>query len=79
MLDELSQVQPREAGEIAYMLANGSGKLRANIKGEAREKATWRLLFLSSGEVTLAEHMTEGGKKARAGMEIRLVDIHADA
>lgn len=79
MLDELSQVQPKDAGEIAYMLANGSGKLRANIKGEAREKASWRLLFLSSGEVTLAEHMHEGGKKAKAGQEIRLVDIQADA
>jgi len=79
MLDELSQVQPREAGEIAYMLANGSGKLRANIKGDAREKASWQLLFLSSGEVTLAEHMHEGGKKARAGQEVRLVDIQADA
>lgn len=79
MLDELSQVQPKEAGEIAYMLANGSGKLRANIKGDAREKASWQLLFLSSGEVTLAEHMHEGGKKARAGQEVRLVDIQADA
>jgi putative DNA primase/helicase len=79
MLDELSQVQPKEAGEIAYMLANGSGKLRANIKGEAREKASWELLFLSSGEVTLAEHMHEGGKRARAGQGNRLVDIQADA
>jgi hypothetical protein len=79
IIDEMGQVQAREAGEISYMLANGSGKLRANIRGEAREKASWRLLFLSSGEVTLAEHMNEGGKKARAGMEIRLVDIPADA
>ncbi|MBC8078850.1 MAG: DUF927 domain-containing protein, partial [Gorillibacterium sp.] len=79
IIDEMGQVQAKEAGEISYMLANGAGKLRANIRGEAREKANWRLLFLSSGEVTLAEHMNEGGKKARAGMEIRLVDIHADA
>jgi putative DNA primase/helicase len=79
IIDEMGQVQAKEAGEISYMLANGSGKLRANIKGEARDKASWRLLFLSSGEVTLAEHMNEGGKKARAGMEIRLVDIQADA
>ncbi|MBF0427212.1 MAG: DUF927 domain-containing protein, partial [Magnetococcales bacterium] len=28
-LDELGQVDPREAGEIAYMLANGSGKARS--------------------------------------------------
>lgn len=79
MLDELSQVQPKEAGEVAYMLANGSGKLRANIRGEARHKASWRLLFLSSGEITLGDHMSESGKKIRAGQENRLVDIQADA
>ncbi|UFS71773.1 DUF927 domain-containing protein [Geomonas sp. RF6] len=79
ILDELGQVQPKDAGEISYMLANGAGKQRANIKGEARQKATWRLLFLSSGEITLADHMVEGGKKARAGQEIRLADIPADA
>jgi len=79
IIDEMGQVQAKEAGEISYMLANGAGKLRANIRGDARPKANWRLLFLSSGEVTLAEHMTEGGKKARAGMEVRLVDIQADA
>lgn len=79
MLDELSQVSPKEAGEIAYMLANESGKLRATIKGDPRQKSNWKLLFLSSGEITLADHMQEGGKKSKAGQEIRLVDIQADA
>lgn len=79
MLDELSQVQPKEAGEIAYMLANEAGKLRANIKGDPRQKSNWKLLFLSSGEITLTDHMQEGGKKSKAGQEIRLVDIQADA
>jgi putative DNA primase/helicase len=79
VLDELAQVNPREAGEVAYMLANGSGKHRAQRNGLARRAASWRLLFLSAGEIGLAEHMREGGKTMRAGQEIRLVDLPADA
>jgi putative DNA primase/helicase len=79
VLDELAQVEPREAGEVAYMLANGTGKTRANKGGTAKTRAEWRLLFLSAGEVGLAQHMRECGKKAKAGQEVRLVDIPADA
>lgn len=77
VLDELAQVDPREAGEIAYMLANGTGKHRAQRTGVARPAARWRLLFLSAGEIGLADHMLEGGKRARAGQEVRLVDVPA--
>ena len=77
-LDEIKQVDPREAGEIAYMLANGSGKGRADRAGLAREKQTWRLLFLSSGELSLGDHLTTIGKSPYAGEEVRLVDIPAD-
>lgn len=77
-LDELSQVDPAMAGEIAYMLANGEGKVRADRHGHPRKKATWRLIFLSTGEVSLADHMIEAGKRAKAGQEVRIIDIAAD-
>jgi uncharacterized protein (DUF927 family) len=77
-LDELKQIDPREAGEVAYLLANGSGKQRANQHGGARDRASWRLLFLSSGEISLADHMRAAGKKAQAGQETRLADIPSD-
>lgn len=79
VLDELSQVDPKAAGEVAYMLANGSGKARANRTGTMRDTASWRLLFLSSGEAGLAEHMAQANRKSKAGQEIRLLDIPADA
>jgi putative DNA primase/helicase len=79
VLDELAQVDPREAGEIAYMLANGSGKARAARTGLARSRQSWRVLFLSAGEIGLAQHMRDGGKRAKAGQEVRLVDVPADA
>jgi uncharacterized protein (DUF927 family) len=79
ILDELSQIDPKEAGEAAYLLANGQGKARASRTGAARQAARWRLLFLSAGEESLTALMARAGRKANAGQEIRLADIDADA
>ena len=79
LLDELKQIDAKVAGETAYMLANGSGKARANVGGGARTIARWRLIFLSAGELSLSQHMAEAGKKVHAGQELRLADIPADA
>lgn len=79
ILDELSQVDPKEAGEAAYLLANGQGKARASRDGTARQSARWQLLFLSAGEESLTALMARAGRKSNAGQEIRLADIDADA
>lgn len=78
-LDELGQLDGRVLGEAAYMLANGAGKLRAGRSGASRPRRTWRSVFLSAGEIGLAEHMAEAGKRTRSGQELRMVDIPADA
>jgi len=78
-LDELGQVDGKEAGEIAYMLANESGKNRLKAKGGLRRKYTWKLLFLSTGEISLADKVNESGKRANAGMLARMADVLADA
>ncbi len=78
-LDELSQVDAREAGGAAYLLANGSGKSRARRDGSARSPFTWRLLFLSSGEITIGDKIKEDGRqRATAGQAVRVLDIPAD-
>jgi uncharacterized protein (DUF927 family) len=79
ILDELSQIDPRDAGEAAYLLANGKGKTRASRTGTAKHAASWRLLVLSAGEESLAALMSRVGKRANAGQEVRLADIDADA
>lgn len=79
ILDELSQIDPKEAGEAAYLLANGQGKTRAARSGTARQAASWRLLFLSAGEESLSALMARVGRKVNAGQEIRMADIEADA
>jgi len=80
-LDELSQLASREAGEVAYMLANGAGKSRSARDGTARRAARWRVLFLSSGEIGLADKVAEDGRKRplAAGQQVRIVDVRADA
>ncbi len=79
ILDELAQIDPKTAGEVSYMLANESGKARATRSATPRPRQTWRLLFLSAGELGLADHMLEGQKRARVGQEVRMVDLAADA
>ncbi len=79
ILDEMGQADAREVGDVVYMLANEAGKQRASRTGAARQRQTWRTLFLSTGEVTLAQKMGEAGKKAMAGLGVRLPDLPADA
>jgi putative DNA primase/helicase len=78
-LDEMGQVDGREAGEMAYMLANGFGKSRARRDGSSRAPVEWRVFLISTGELSIADKMREAGKQPRAGQEVRLVDIPADA
>lgn len=74
-LDELGELDGREAGQVAYMLANGQGKGRSKQDGELKERKAWRLLFLSTGELSLEDHAAEAGKRTQAGMEVRTIQI----
>ncbi|MCV2891146.1 DUF927 domain-containing protein [Ruegeria aquimaris] len=79
VLDELHQVEPRAAGDIVYMLANGRGKNRMSSNGKAQPTRRWNVPVLSSGELSLEEHMASGGRTMYAGQDIRLIDLVADA
>jgi putative DNA primase/helicase len=74
-LDELSQMDPKEVGQSAYLIANGRDKARMTKNGDARPAKTWLVCFLSSGEQTLEDKLNEDGKVIRAGHEVRVVDI----
>jgi hypothetical protein len=60
----------KEIAEIAYMIADGVGKLRGAPKG-SRHTATWQLLAVSTGEVPLHAACKRGG------LQVRAVDIWA--
>ena len=79
VLDEISQVDSKDAGAITYMLANEQGKTRASRDATLRRQARWRTFLLSSGEVSLANKVSETNQKVNSGMETRLADLPANA
>src|SRR5262249_44131386 len=78
-LDELAEIDPEIAAETAYLLANGQGKGRMGKYLNARKRPKWNLLFLSSGELSLQQHVRSAGKITRGGQHVRFVEIPADA
>jgi putative DNA primase/helicase len=79
-LDELGQATATTASAAAYMLGNGSGKSRMKADGTARAVKSWRVMFLSTGEIGLEDKIAEENKaRVKAGQLVRLVDIPADA
>ena len=76
-LDEISECDPRQVGEVVYMLGNGRGKQRASRTGMARAVARWRCSVLSTGERSIATTMAEGGHRIKAGQSVRLLDVPA--
>jgi putative DNA primase/helicase len=78
-LDEIGVASGHEVGNVVYSIAGGIGKQRANRDGSAKLPNTWRIFILSTGEISISDKIREGGKRARAGQEIRVLDINADA
>lgn len=78
-LDEMGQLDGRDAGAAAYMLANGQGKARMKAAGGMRALPTWSLMFLSTGEIGLAALALTAGKTTAAGQEVRILELPADA
>ncbi len=78
-LDEVSECDPKIIGKSSYMLANGQGKGRSTTTGHNRIAKTWRIMFLSNGEESLQNLMTQAGQKTNAGIEVRIAHIDADA
>jgi putative DNA primase/helicase len=78
-LDELGQADPKVIAALAYMLGNQRGKTRMTRNATSKAVLQWRVFFLSTGEISLADRPREGGIKVRAGQEVRVLDIPADA
>jgi putative DNA primase/helicase len=78
-LDELGQASAKTVERASYMLGNERGKQRSRQDGGARTAKTWRVMFLSTGEIGLAAKLSEDGGRANAGQSVRMVDVSADA
>lgn len=79
VLDEIGEIaNPKELGNIVYMLANGLGKGRMSKQLAVKDVRRWMLNFLSNGERSLKDIMQENGQKTKLGQEIRLIEIDVD-
>ena len=79
VLDELGEVSGQALHAAAYMLANGKGKARLGALGRQTAIRKWKVALVSSGEIGIAEKIAEGGKRVKAGQEVRMIDVVADA
>lgn len=78
ILDELGEIHAKDAGNAAYMLTGGISKNRATKNTTLANQFEWRLLFLSSGEITLGAHIHQAGQQVNVGQEVRMLDIPAE-
>lgn len=78
VLDEIGTGDEKEAGALAYALADGTGKGRAGINGDERAANKWTVLMLSTGEKSFADHVAGSGKAAKGGQRVRMIDIQAE-
>lgn len=77
-LDEIGLARPDEVGQAAYLLASGKEKARSDRHGDAKASRIWRTIFLSTGEISVAQKAAEAGLETTAGQGVRIVDIPAD-
>ena len=79
ILDELGQIDTKDAATALYMLASGVGKIWINRNATFQDIKTWRAFMLSSGEMTVEAKMTQlRGSKAYTGATFRLLNVAAD-
>jgi putative DNA primase/helicase len=78
-LDELRQAVPKAVSDIVYMLTGGQGKARSTKAGKNRDAKQFSLMYTSTGEVTLEEHLRRGSIELDAGLLLRFAHIPSDA
>ncbi|MCP5265719.1 MAG: DUF927 domain-containing protein [Burkholderiaceae bacterium] len=79
ILDELGMLDAKAAGNVSYMLAEGMSKGRLARTATLKDRQSWRVLVLSSGEVGFGDLAREAGDRLQAGQEVRFAEIPADA
>lgn len=77
-LDELGQSSIKDAYQIVYMLGNGQGKGRANKDGSSQRVRTFNIIALSTGELTIDEHLSKGNVQVTGGLTVRNIQAISD-
>ena len=78
-LDEIGQSTPKAAADIIYMVTGGQGKVRSSKAGKNRDSKQFNLMYTSTGEITLGEHLRRGNIEIDAGLLLRFAHLSSDA
>lgn len=80
-LDENPVKAYQKASKITHKITSGQvRKLSSRYQDGAQQQSIcWRVVALSTGELSLTEHADEGNAKRMHGEEVRLIDVPADA
>lgn len=75
-LDEIGTCDAKNFGKVVYDLFGGQGKRRMNKDAQLREWQTWRIVGLSSGELSVRQKIEQAsGRGALGGHLNRFIDI----
>lgn len=76
-LDEINQMDEKDLYQIIYMLGNGGGRLRSQIKRNSKEvfdtRPPFRINYLSTGESKMQDKLKD---KFTGGHLVRVLDIN---
>lgn len=78
-LDELRQATAKAVDDIIYMLTGEKGKARSTKLGKNQDIKQFSLMYTSTGEITLEEHLRRGGLEFDAGLLLRFAHLSSDA
>lgn len=73
--DELGQCDSRDFQRFVYNLSGGQGKARLSRSGSLIDRSNWRLIVLSSGEISISDKIREANAVPKTGQLVRFFDI----
>lgn len=75
-LDEIGTCDAKNFGKVIYDLFGGRGKSRLQKNSALQPERSWRIIGLSSGEISVRQKIEEDtGRRAMTGQLIRMIDI----
>ncbi|WP_207132129.1 DUF927 domain-containing protein [Halorhodospira neutriphila] len=77
-LDEIGTCSARDFGGLVYNIAGGQGRAAMSQNRQLKAPRSWRTLLLSTGELSVADKIAEGGKEAKGGQLVRIADLALD-
>ena len=78
VLDEMVHLDAADLAATIYTVADGVGKQRARAAGGLRRTPTWTTSLLMSSEISHQQHMETANKRARGGLDVRLIGVPAE-